>query len=310
MTPLQKFNFCWEVAEHLNLNANELIVLLAIVEHAREKDFCWPSLSRLSRRSRLGERTVQRTLQRLEEVGLILVEPGGGRSSNKYKLVFNIPGHGDTHGVPLGHPSPVTLTPQGCQPDTPGVSQWPANHPIEPHKKTTTTNSGCGVDSIPDDGDSPVELPATRDGLDLMDLDRALAQKLGADGAGRVRPAIVAALSSLADPEAQLAVDELTFGVRNGVVTNPVAWTKAVVTRGVETTSGGAAIARARQQRNMLEASRLANAAAAADRLASVAGPPKLTVVKPVDDGLPTSPSSAITEFLAQANATLGRRRP
>lgn len=71
---------------------NEKVVLLALADHANEHGVCWPSISLLMQRAHVGERTVQRAIQSLEDAGFITRErrqrENGGDTSNLYRLMF------------------------------------------------------------------------------------------------------------------------------------------------------------------------------------------------------------------------------
>lgn len=58
---------------------SDLLVLIALCEHADRRGLCWPSVATLERRTRLRRRAVQLALRRLEEAGeIVLAKPGGG----------------------------------------------------------------------------------------------------------------------------------------------------------------------------------------------------------------------------------------
>lgn len=75
------------VWDHSTAVGTELLMLLAIADHASDdgRD-AWPSIKTLARRTRLGERTVQRVLKRLADEGQLIIYPGGGRRSNHYEI--------------------------------------------------------------------------------------------------------------------------------------------------------------------------------------------------------------------------------
>ncbi|WP_084401213.1 MULTISPECIES: helix-turn-helix domain-containing protein [Lentzea] len=74
----------WEYAP---VAGNELLLLLAIADQANDLGTdAWPSIDTLARKTRLNKRTVQRLLQRLSSAGLVAIEPGGGRRSNRYTI--------------------------------------------------------------------------------------------------------------------------------------------------------------------------------------------------------------------------------
>ncbi|MEU3644062.1 helix-turn-helix domain-containing protein [Lentzea sp. NPDC034063] len=78
----------WEYAP---VAGNELLLLLAIADQANDLGTdAWPSIDTLARKTRLNKRTVQRLLQRLSSAGLVTIEPGGGRRSNRYAIDLDL----------------------------------------------------------------------------------------------------------------------------------------------------------------------------------------------------------------------------
>lgn len=64
------------------LTSNEVLVLVALADHASDTGRAWPAMSTIARKSRLHRATVFRILRRLEQQGLITpVSTRGGRSS-------------------------------------------------------------------------------------------------------------------------------------------------------------------------------------------------------------------------------------
>src|ERR1700760_4485116 len=56
----------------------ELLVLLALADHARDDGVCWPSIRTIAAKARVEKRSAQRILRRLIEKGLVeLVTKGG-----------------------------------------------------------------------------------------------------------------------------------------------------------------------------------------------------------------------------------------
>ena len=97
------------------INATEKVVLLALADHANEDGLCWPSISLLVKRAHVGERTVQRAIQSLEDAGFIArerrVRENGSDTSNLYRLIFDKVSHGVSGGVKLApHEGGVTQT--------------------------------------------------------------------------------------------------------------------------------------------------------------------------------------------------------
>lgn len=88
-------------------NPIDTLVLLAIAEYTSDDTrLAWPSVRTLSRRTRLGERTVQYALRRLEKNRLISTTLGGQspdhgvNTSSCYRLEF------DHRGAPLDAKAP------------------------------------------------------------------------------------------------------------------------------------------------------------------------------------------------------------
>ena len=140
---------------------SELLVLLALADHARDDGLCWPSMRCIAGKARIEERSAQRIVRRLIEKGLIeLVSQGGcvegHNTPNRYRVLA-----GETrqiHGATAGHPE-VTMgrairgdreSPRGDPRDTDGVTResprgdpkgrpnHQINHQIEPSITTTT----------------------------------------------------------------------------------------------------------------------------------------------------------------------------
>ena len=65
------------------------LVLIGLCNHANADGLCWPSVSRLATYARCNERTVQRHLRQLIELGEIrVVRKGGGRSATHYRIML------------------------------------------------------------------------------------------------------------------------------------------------------------------------------------------------------------------------------
>lgn len=75
----------------LGINATEFALLIHLVDHWwKPSEMPWPSKKTLAERLRVGEKTVQRAMARLEEEGLIQRKKRfnrtGARTSNEYDL--------------------------------------------------------------------------------------------------------------------------------------------------------------------------------------------------------------------------------
>lgn len=66
----------------------ELLVLLAMADHARDPDFvCYPSIHSLAKKARCSERTVYRIIAKLELLGKLSVKSSAGpKGTNLYRV--------------------------------------------------------------------------------------------------------------------------------------------------------------------------------------------------------------------------------
>lgn len=112
-----------------SVKENDLIVLLALADHADDAGRCWPGYDRIAEKSRIHVRTVPRVIERLVAAGLIEVEARPGKV-NRYRLrvetCFRTPdtATGVTPGTVTGvDGGPMT---QGSPASSPGSS--PGSH--------------------------------------------------------------------------------------------------------------------------------------------------------------------------------------
>lgn len=137
--------------EHSASTGSAFLVLLALADHAGvDHGDAWPSVRRLAERCRVDERTVQRALDRLIELGeVVLVDPatgeevtdreatGGRGQTNRYRLTFrtgDATASGETvgGGPPGNLPPPNRKTPASA-PETPASTRRnPGTTPPEP----------------------------------------------------------------------------------------------------------------------------------------------------------------------------------
>ena len=130
----------------------ELLVLLALADHARDDGVCWPSIRTIAAKARVEERSAQRILRRLIEKGLVeLVTKGGcidGHNvPNRYRVTGGDPA--SPHGPTEGHPGVTSgqgvggdrRSPRGDPENQDGVTLGQGNHHIEPSLSKTTTSS-------------------------------------------------------------------------------------------------------------------------------------------------------------------------
>lgn len=82
------------VWEREDLDASERLVMLSLADHADDDGVCYPSISRLCKRTSMSDRGVQKVLVRLQERGFLRVEIGAGRSGSNRYFVTATPEHG------------------------------------------------------------------------------------------------------------------------------------------------------------------------------------------------------------------------
>lgn len=79
--------------EDKELEGARLLTLLSLADHANADDQTWPSIATISKKTRVSERQVQRSIQWLEEHGYIsIAEKGNGRGNT---TLYNMPLKGD-----------------------------------------------------------------------------------------------------------------------------------------------------------------------------------------------------------------------
>lgn len=86
---------CWK---HSQARGTNLLVLLALADIANDDGECWPSIPHLARKCRLDQRTAQRRIRSLEELGELVVVVCGGKASyrggvrsNRYRILVHVP---------------------------------------------------------------------------------------------------------------------------------------------------------------------------------------------------------------------------
>lgn len=105
---IRAMNHVWD---HSKASGSALVVLLAIADAANDEDWSsWISVPRLSEKTRLSERQLQRILRALEAAGELIVEEGAGKKTPR--------GATNLYTIPQG----VTSTSPGDIHDTGGVT--------------------------------------------------------------------------------------------------------------------------------------------------------------------------------------------
>jgi hypothetical protein len=143
-----------DVWKHSSAAGNDLLLLLAMADHADDKGVCWPSIAQLADKTRVSESTIKRSIKTLVDLGELKIEEAGGtffvkdstkRLANRYRLLSgkrlyqgenlqDLPGG---QNEPRGHsdePGPgVTAMDSGR-----GSQLWTPNRHKEPSKETST----------------------------------------------------------------------------------------------------------------------------------------------------------------------------
>ena len=153
----------------------ELLVLLALADHARDDGLCWPSMRSIAGKARIEERSARRIIRRLIEKGFVeLVSKGGcidGQNTpNRYRVIGGDrrPPHGPTEshsGVTVGQGVRGDReSPRGDSDDADGVTQGRTNHHIEPSREKITTTTCPDVDKEVNRADEPKGASSSRRG--------------------------------------------------------------------------------------------------------------------------------------------------
>jgi hypothetical protein len=86
--------WAWELPD---VSSTEVLVLVALADHADHKGICWPGQDGIAIKCRLSRETVNRAIKRLEERGHLFIEnrrdPLGRPVSNYYRLSLKVGGN-------------------------------------------------------------------------------------------------------------------------------------------------------------------------------------------------------------------------
>ncbi len=75
------------VWEHADAEGAEMLVLLALADHASDEGVCYPSMARIARYARITERGAQKAARSLEGKGLLVTERNAGpKGCNLYRV--------------------------------------------------------------------------------------------------------------------------------------------------------------------------------------------------------------------------------
>lgn len=146
----------WE----LDLPDSEKLALLALADNANDEGYCWPSMATLARKCTKSDRTVQRSIQSLEEKGHLTREERPGRG-----VLYRIHPRQDVTPDKVSPPSPCPYTPDMV-----------SDKPSRTTKSPQAPQAGSGESSDRDPGDEPWRIPPGRSwketGAMLRELNR------------------------------------------------------------------------------------------------------------------------------------------
>ena len=109
----------------IDVPQTEKMVLLCLCDYANDEGECWPSVESLSRKCSVSDRTVQRAIRKLQDMGILKVRQSQGRIANVYAIDLSQPRHSVTPTE--CHPDTVSpLTPTQCHPNPDTVSPKPS----------------------------------------------------------------------------------------------------------------------------------------------------------------------------------------
>jgi DNA-binding transcriptional ArsR family regulator len=159
-----------------SLPRGDVLLMLALADHANDEGACFPSINRLARRTRSSPSTVRRHLRSLREAGRLTVDQREG-TSNLYRIVLH--GEGWAYGRGAGEAPRQADTP--LQNDTPrGLT------PLPPGDRGTpaTAVAGGGVRTVtPEPSRSP--RGSDRYAAELQSVDCGSETSAGPAGAGQ-----------------------------------------------------------------------------------------------------------------------------
>lgn len=79
------------VWDHSRATGSDRLVLLAIADCANDVgNEAWPSLKSIASKARVSEATVKRSIVALSDLGELIVDSGGGRATNRYRVVMEL----------------------------------------------------------------------------------------------------------------------------------------------------------------------------------------------------------------------------
>ena len=82
---IKVMTYVWENSEHVK--GSELLLLLAISDHAADDGYCWPTIETLAHKIRMTGRSVMRLVQELEKHGQLHVVRSN--KNNRYVVIMD-----------------------------------------------------------------------------------------------------------------------------------------------------------------------------------------------------------------------------
>lgn len=98
----------------IEAESQDKLVLLALADWSNDDGHCWPSIKQLCRKSSMSERSVQRSIARLVELGHLTRKENTGKG-----VFYTLHPRTDDTPVKLTPPSKSTQTPVNLTPNTP-----------------------------------------------------------------------------------------------------------------------------------------------------------------------------------------------
>jgi DnaD/phage-associated family protein len=136
---------------------NELLVLLALADHANDDGYCWPSMNSIARKCRMTRQGVAGIEERLETDGWLRIyrsSSDGKKNVNKYCIQverFQVVNGVDSIVNPIDYPSKPDLLPivnRVDYPSKPGLLKSSINHHVKHQIESSTNHQNPDDDEI------------------------------------------------------------------------------------------------------------------------------------------------------------------
>jgi len=134
-------NWVWKEADVPRAKKLPLLVLLRLADYADDDGLCWPSVTSLARDCRSDRRTIQRTLEELEELGLLV------RLGTRFRVL-----RGEGRALMGAQPSPGAQPSRGEGSEHAGWGQSPhkpSEEPsVDPSQESAPARKVAGIDVV------------------------------------------------------------------------------------------------------------------------------------------------------------------